>query len=265
MQSAASTADDTEARYRETMAGKVVVITGGARGIGGATAELLAGRGASVVIGDVLSSEGEATVARIAGSGGAAHFVPTDVTDGLACQRLMSSAIDTYGKLDVLLCCAGILRGAFQQVDVLADDVFWNVLDVNVRGTFLCAKAAVPHLRKTHGVLLLLASGAGVRGGSSSAAYGASKGGVNGLGMTLEGHLAADSIRVNVICPGSIGTTMKLDNIADAARAQGADPQNAVTRAQASGAVGDPRGVARILAFLASDQAAYLRHTLFTR
>lgn len=249
-----------------SLRGKVVVVTGGARGIGGATAEVLAARGARVVIGDLLAQEAATTASRVEQSGGKALFVETHVTDPQACERLMATAVERFGGLDVLVCCAGILRGAFEQVDVLEDDTFRRVMDVNVRGTFLAAKAAVPHLRRRgRGVILMIASGAGVRGPSSSLAYGASKGGVNGFGMTLEAQLAPQNIRVNVICPGSLATVMKLENIADGARARGEDPDAAVARAKETGQVGDPAGVARVLAFLASDDAAYVRGAIFTR
>lgn len=246
--------------------GKVVVVTGGARGIGGATAEVLAARGARVVIGDLLAQEASATTTRIEKAGGAGIYVETDVTDLRSCEGLMTTAVKRFGGLDALVCCAGILRGAFEQVDVLEDETFQRVIDVNVRGTFLAAKAAVPHLRRRgRGVILMIASGAGVRGASSSLAYGASKGGVNGFGMTLEAHLAPHNIRVNVICPGNLATVLKLENIADGARARGQDPDAAVARAKESGQVGDPMGVARILAFLASDDADYVRGNVFTR
>lgn len=249
-----------------SLRGKVIVVTGGARGIGGATAEELAARGAQVVIGDLLAREAAATTSRVEQGGGTSLFVETDVTDPLACERLMATATRRFGGLDVLVCCAGILRGAFEQVDVLEDDTFVRVMDVNVRGTFLAAKAAVPHLRRRgQGTILMIASGAGVRGPSSSLAYGASKGGVHGFGMTLEAQLAPLNIRVNVICPGSLATVLKLENIADGARARGQDPDAAVAHAKETGQVGDPAGVARILAFLASDDAMYVRGSIFTR
>ena len=255
----------TETAAPTSLEGKIAIVTGAARGIGGNTAALLAARGARVVLADRLVSAGEATASTIRGTGGRALFVTTDVTDADSCQHLMHVAQESFGGLDILVCCAGILRGAYEQVDVLADSTFWQVLDVNVRGTFLCTRFAVPLLRERGGVILLLASGAGVRGPSSSLAYGASKGGVNGFGMTLEAHLAPHGIRVNVICPGSLATTMKLENIADAARAQGLDPAEMVAEARQTGQVADPLGVARVLAFLASDEASFVRGAIFTR
>ena len=109
--------------------------------------------------------------------------------------------------------------------------------------------------------MILIASGAGVIGGSSSIAYGASKGAVNGMGMTLEGHLARRGIRVNVVCPGGIETEMKLSVIKTQAEREGQSYEALV----AASHLGQPIGVARLLAYLASDEADYVRRNLFTR
>ena len=240
---------------------RVAVITGGARGIGGATARLFAEEGAAVVIGDTLREEGEALARSIGESGGRALYVETDVTSREACQSLARAAVDAFGRIDVLVCCAGILRGAFQSPESLEEATFERVLDVNVKGTFLTVQAATPYLRESRGVVLLLASGAGVRGPSSSLAYGSSKGGVHGLAMTLEAHLAPHGIRVNDVCPGAIDTEMKRENVRDGALARGSSPEEALGRA----GLGDPFGVARVLAFLASSEADFVRGTIFTR
>ena len=111
--------------------------------------------------------------------------------------------------------------------------------------------------------MILIASGAGVRGGSSSVAYGSSKGGVHGLSLVLAPQLESAGIRVHGICPGSLATELKLDNVADMARIQGKDPVEA--RAKAARELGDPAGVARLLTFLATDDADYVRGSIFTR
>ncbi len=131
-----------------------------------------------------------------------------------------------------------------------------------MRGTFLTVKHAVPHLKRSGGgVILCISSGAGVRGPSSSIAYGTSKAGVHGFVMTLQPRLEPQGIRVHAICPGSINTVLKRENVADGARAAGRD----VAQALAAAALGDPMGVAKVLAFLASDDAEYVRGTIFTR
>jgi NAD(P)-dependent dehydrogenase (short-subunit alcohol dehydrogenase family) len=250
-----------EARMRLT--GKVVVITGGARGIGRAAAECCAADGAAVVIGDMLAEQGATTVAAIEAAGGRARFVQTDVTSEADCRRLIGVAVETFGRLDVLITCAGILRGDWTPVEELDDSIFSNVLDVNMRGSFLCVKHAVPHLPKPGGVVICLSSGAGVRGGSSSMAYGASKGGVHGLALALESHLAQRGIRVHDVCPGGIATEMKLNNIGNLAEKKGESRQEAMDAARPG--LGDPIGVGRILAFLASDDADFVRGSIHTR
>ncbi len=244
--------------------GKVAVVSGGARGIGGATAELLAKEGAKVAIGDLRAAEASATLGRITGVGGDAVFVETDVANEESARRLVETAVERWGRLDVLVHAAGILKGATLLVDELDAAVFDEVIDVNLRGAFLCAKAAAAQMRRQRsGVMLLIASGAGVRGGSSSVAYGSSKGGVHGLSLVLAPQLEPYGIRVHGICPGSLATELKLDNVADVARARGEDPVAA--RERAARELGDPMGVARVLAFLASDDADYVRGTVFTR
>ena len=136
------------------------------------------------------------------------------------------------------------------------------MVGVNLTGSFLVAKAVVPAMKRAgRGVIILVASGAGVRGGSSSVAYGSSKGAVHGLAMVLEPQLAPLGIRVNDVCPGSLDTPLKRQNVIDGAVAHGEDPDAALARA----GLGDPRGVARVLAFLASDDADYVRGSIFTR
>jgi NAD(P)-dependent dehydrogenase (short-subunit alcohol dehydrogenase family) len=243
---------------------RVVIMTGGGRGIGAATARAVTGEGGKVVIGDMLEAEGEATAAAIRAAGGSAVFVKTDVTQEADCARLAQTAAKQYGRLDVVICCAGILQGAMLQAEDLDPATFERVLAVNTKGTFLTVRAALPHLRKAEKpVILLLASEAGTKIPSSSLAYGASKGGVHGFAMTLEAQLAPHGIRVNEICPSSIATPMRIENLVDRARAAGRDPEQA--RAEAVREAGDPTGIARILAFLASSDAEYVRGTIYTR
>jgi NAD(P)-dependent dehydrogenase (short-subunit alcohol dehydrogenase family) len=147
-------------------------------------------------------------------------------------------------------------------VDELTTDGWDRTIDVNLRGTFLSAKHAVPALRRAGGgVIVLIASGTGVSEASSMVAYGASKGGVNGLGMTLEAALAPDGIRVNVLCPGNIATPLKLRIVEEQAGVRGDEYllEEQIAR------LGDPEGMARVLGFLVSDAADYVRGAVFTR
>ncbi len=242
--------------------GKNILITGAAQGIGEATARLCAQRGANVVLVDVKAEKGEAVAASIRENGGQAVFHAVDIRSDEAVQSLFGQVAESHGHLDVLICAAGVLLGAFLQPEEFPVDVFDFVMEVNVRGTFLCTKYATPLIAQSkRGVMILIASGAGVLGGSSSIAYGTSKGAVNGMSMVLAGHLASRNIRVNAVCPGGIATEMKLDNVRDAATKQGRSYEEVLANSN----LGDPIGVAKLLAYLASDDGDYVRRTLFTR
>lgn len=249
-----------------SLQGKVIIVTGGAQGIGAATAQLCAARGASVAVADVDAQGGKRVAASIRATGGDAWFQRADIRDAGEVRALVDGVRQRHSRLDVLIAAAGVLKGAYLQPEDLSLEDFEVVLDVNVKGVFLCAKYAAPLLEASgRGVIIVLASGAGVTGPSSSLAYGASKGGVNGLAMTLAHHLAPRGIRVNVVCPGEIATAMKLSVIAAEAQRAGRSPEEAIAQAQAQGRLGTPEGVARVIAFLASDEAEYVRGAVFTR
>jgi NAD(P)-dependent dehydrogenase (short-subunit alcohol dehydrogenase family) len=243
---------------------KVILITGGAQGIGQATAQLCSERGAAIIIADLNRDGGEQTAAEIREKGGKADFVATDIREDAQVEALLNFARARYGRLDAMVCAAGVLKGQFLQPEELPLSDFETVMDINVKGTFLCAKHATPLLEASgNGVMVVVASGAGVIGPSSSLAYGASKGGANGLGMTLAHHLEPRNIRVNVLCPGNIVTKMKMSvDIANAQR-QGRPEEEAWDYARKH--YGVPIGVARVIAFMISEEADYLRGAVFTR
>ena len=241
---------------------KIILITGGAQGIGGAAAQLCAQRGAEVIITDIKDETGEALAASLQAGGHKARYDRLDVRCHEDAQRVFGDVKERHGRLDVLICSAGVLRGPNLMPDAFPVDVFDDVIAVNVRGVFLCVKEAYPLLEASgKGVVLLVGSGAGVTGASSSIAYGTSKGAVNGMGMTLENHLRDKGIRVNVVCPGGIETELKLRQMRESAEAQG----QAFDLEDARSRLGDPEGVGEALAFLASDDGRYIRRNLFTR
>jgi NAD(P)-dependent dehydrogenase (short-subunit alcohol dehydrogenase family) len=242
---------------------KRMIITGGAQGIGEAAARLCAERGAHVLIAD-LNPRGEQVAQAIREAGGTAHFLHTDVRDDAHVAALISEAAARFGGLDILVCAAGVLKGAFLQPEELPIEDFMTTLEVNVKGVFLCARHAAPLLEQSgDGVIVVVASGAGVISPSSSLAYGASKGGANGLGMTLANHLRDRRIRVNTLAPGNIVTDMKMSVEIAAAQREGRSVDEAI--AKASQEYGTPEGVARVIAFMVSPEAAYLRGIVFTR
>ncbi len=246
------------------LTGKVVLITGGAQGIGEATARLCVERGAAVIIVDYNRENGEKVAESIRAQGGKADFVATDVREPEQVKAAVDFTEQKYGRLDKMVCAAGVLLGPWLQPEEFPIDDFEKVLDINIKGAFLCSKYATPLLEVSgDGVVIIVASGAGVKGGSSSLAYGASKGGANGFGMTLEGHLSKRGIRVNVICPGNIITNMKMSVDVAAAEREGRPVAEAYAKAERE--YGLPPGIAKIIAFMISDEADYLRGTLFTR
>lgn len=243
--------------------GNVILVTGGAQGIGAATAELCAARGARVVIADYKAG-GEAHAADIRARGGMADFLQTDVRDDAQVQALINFARERHGRLDKVVCAAGVLPGPWQAPEEMPLEDFKRALDVNVTGVFLCAKYAAPLLEAGgRGVFVVIASGAGVYGPSSSLAYASGKGGANGLAMTLQEQFAGRGIRVNTIYPGNIITEIKLSVDIARARLEGRPEQDAHDYAREH--YGMPEGVAKVIAFVLSEEADYLRGGLRTR
>ncbi len=235
---------------------KVILIVGGATGIGRAAARLCRQQGAALVIADLVEEEGQKAAEE---SGGL--FFAVDITDESQVAGLAQKVAAACERVDVLIITAGILQGAFVPLDEFSVDTFRRVWDVNVTGTFLIAKYITPLLKKSaRGVVILTSSGAAT-GGSSSFAYGASKGGVSSFAITLANRLESDGIRVNVLSPGNIDTAMKRSVIAADAERRGADFEQSV----ADSRLGTPEGIAKILAFLASDDADYVRGLITTR
>jgi NAD(P)-dependent dehydrogenase (short-subunit alcohol dehydrogenase family) len=246
------------------LTGRVIIVTGAAQGIGEATARLAAERGAVVVLADANEARGEAAASQIRESGRVAEFIRTDVRDDAHVRTLVEETIARHGRLDGMVCAAGVLRGPWQPPEELALEDFDLTMAVNVRGPFLCARYATPHLERSgRGVMILVASVAGVTSPSSSFAYGASKGGANGLGMTLAARLADRGIRVNTVCPGNIVTEMKLSVDIAAAERAGTSVDEAIARANRE--YGSPDGVARVIAFLLSDESDHVRGNVYTR
>lgn len=236
--------------------GKVILVVGGAQGIGRATALLCAQRGAKAIIADLDAISG-AQVAEETGG----LFIPVDITDE-ASVRAMAGKVDAaFGKLDVLIHTAGVLLGPFVTLEDFSADTFRKVLDINITGTFLCTKYAVPLIRKAGGGVVILTSSGAATGGSSSYAYGSSKGGVNSFAITLANRLAPEGIRVNVLSPGNIDTGMKRSVIAADPMSRNKDLEQAVAESN----LGAPEGVAKVLAWLASDEADYVRGVITTR
>lgn len=238
---------------------KRIILTGAASGIGRATALRVANDGARVALLDVADAAGREVAA---GIGNKARYWHVDVADEDTVKVVIREAAAWLGGVDVLLHIAGVLDGAGVGLEAFTEQTWDRVIDINLKGSFLVAKHVAAVMRPTgRGVMVLTASGAGVKGGSSSFAYGSSKGGVHGLAMVLEQRLAPLGIRVNDVAPGNIDTPLKVTQVRQSYEQTGDEDYFDQTMAS----LADPAGVAAVMAFLASDDADYVRGTVFTR
>ncbi|MFN8619736.1 MAG: SDR family NAD(P)-dependent oxidoreductase [Chloroflexota bacterium] len=243
--------------------GKRVIVTGAATGIGRATAIMAAARGARVAAFDVNDADAATLIAEIGAGGGEARYWHVDVADEEQVGVAVADATAWLGgRIDSLLHSAGILQGAGVELEDF-DELTWDrVLDVNLKGSFLVSKHVAPGMRDAgSGSIVLVASGAGVIGGSSSYAYGSSKGGVHGLAMVLRGKLADTGVRVYDVAPGQVATPLKI-RAAEELFAHDGDRANfESTMAK----LVKPEGIAEVLVWLASDAAGDVVGTIFTR
>ena len=242
--------------------GKRIILTGGATGIGRATAIRVASDGANVAFFDVNDADAESTLATITDVGGEARYWHVDVVEEAAVQSGVDEAVEWLGGgVDVLLSIAGVLQGAQISIDEFPTDMWDFVLDINLKGTFLVVKHVTRHMIPAGaGTIIITSSGAGVLGGSSSYAYGSSKGGTHGLAMVLDRQLSDHGIRVNDVLPGSLDTPLKRAQVAAVRDASG--DEESYERMMAN--LASPDGVASVMAFLASDEADYVRGSIRT-
>src|SRR6478752_50479 len=188
--------------------GKVAIVTGSSSptGVGGAIAKTFAGRGCHVVVNYVHNRDGaEEVVTSCVAAGGEAHAVQANVATDLDCRRLVSEAIQRWGRLDVLVNNAAITRPVpLGEFELIQDDEFHKLYAVNVVGSFQMARAAAPHLKSTGDAAIVnISSAAAFLGNGNSIAYAASKGALNTLTLSLARALAPE-VRVNAICPGGL-------------------------------------------------------------
>ena len=234
--------------------GKVALITGGGSGIGRAAAELFVAHGVKVVIADVLDSQGQETVEALRVAGGEAHYLHTDVSKRAEVESLISETVGTFGGLDFAFNNAGIVR-AFGLDFASASEEDWDrVIDVNLKGVWLCMKYEIPQMIKQgRGSIVNMSSIAGIKGTLGPASYAAAKHGVVGLTCTAALQYASSGIRVNAVCPGSIATPMVED-----AATRIPDYVSSRTANIPMGRFGAPAEVAQAVLWLCSDAASYV-------
>ena len=230
--------------------GKVALISGGARGQGAEEARLLSREGAKVVFGDILDEEGQKVEAEIAEAGGDALYVHLDVTSESDWQTAVQTAVDKYGKLDVLVNNAGIIIQ--KSIEETSEEDWDRTLDVNLKGVFLGVKTTIPAMRQAGGGSIVnISSNVGLVGSTrASSSYIASKGGVRLFTKAAAIQHAKDGIRCNSIHPGAIETDMYR--------------QSGVTRDPdymgriPLGRIGETIDIANAVLFLASDESSYM-------
>jgi NAD(P)-dependent dehydrogenase (short-subunit alcohol dehydrogenase family) len=232
---------------RGILKGKAALITGGASGIGRATARLFAGEGAAVAVMDVDRTGGEAIARTIAESGGRAIFVAGDVSRAADCERAVKQTVEALGGLHILFNNAGTIQRA--SVTEISEAEWDRVMAVNVKSVFLLSHYAIPIMAGGGGgVIINTASGWGLAGGYKAASYCASKGAVVQLTKAMALDHGGQNIRVNCICPGDTDTPLLDRFLKEAAR-------RPLER------LGDPKDIAQAALYLASDASAFVTGT----
>jgi NAD(P)-dependent dehydrogenase (short-subunit alcohol dehydrogenase family) len=243
-----------ERRYME-FEGKSIIVTGGSLGMGRACAERFARGGGQVLI---VSNDQASIDAAVSEIGGATSGFVADVRSGSDMRAAVAAAVSRHGGVDILACCAGIQR--YGTVVDTEEDVWDDVLAINLKGIYLASKHAIPEMKKRGGgAIVAISSVQSYASQAGVAAYTASKGGINALVRAMSLDHAADNITVNVVCPASIDTPMlrwaadiyKGDMTQDELIAQWG-------KGHPIGRVGKPEEVAELVAFLASDKARFI-------
>lgn len=230
---------------------KVALITGGASGIGRATAELFAREGARVAVADYSKEGGQDTVKAIKEAGGDAMFTPVDVSDSAQVTRMVGAVLQAYGRIDILFNGAGIL---YYGTVLETDEQAWNrVLSINLTGTYLCCRTVLPHMiRQGGGSIINVASTVGAHDACANAvAYVTSKGGVTLFTRAIAIDHAKQGVRVNALVPGATDTPMIRNAIAPEAL-------EALAASHPIGRLGRPEELAKAVLFLASDDASFV-------
>jgi len=239
----------------QRLAGKVAVITGGASGIGLATARRMRAEGATIVIGDIDPKTGKEVAEELGGT-----FVPVDVSDEIAVNNLFDTAAATYGSVDIAFNNAGISPPDDDLIENTELPAWQKVQDINLKSVYLCCRAALRHMVPAQkGSIINTASFVAVMGSATSQiSYTASKGGVLAMSRELGVQFARQGIRVNALCPGPVNTPLLQELFAK-------DPERAARRLVhvPMGRFAEPAELAAAVAFLASDDSSFITGSTF--
>jgi meso-butanediol dehydrogenase/(S,S)-butanediol dehydrogenase/diacetyl reductase len=230
---------------------RVALITGAGSGIGRASAQRLAQEGARVFCVDLDEAAATETVALVSADGGNAVSHTCDVSDEAAVNACVAACLEKFGSLHTLIHMAGLLR--FERTHEMPQVSWQQIIDVNLTGTFLLCKAAIPHLLETSGNIVNAASTAALAGLPWGAAYSASKGGVLAMTRSIAVEYAKQGLRANCVCPGDIATNMT----ANVSMPAMPDADQMVRISSLTGVKG-PEAVAAVIAMLASDDGIHI-------
>ncbi|MAD15177.1 MAG: oxidoreductase [Alteromonadaceae bacterium] len=242
-----------------SVAGKHILVTGGASGIGAESALLLSKRGASITLADLNEVDGNALAQRINDEGGQARFVKVDVSDSASVAALFDSAINELGNIDVLINNAGIDHDPKFMLEI-DDATFHKNIAVNVNGVWYCMKKALAHMMQNGGGHVInISSVAGIRAAPTLSAYSAAKHAVVGLTKSAAVEYARHNIRFNAVCPSFIRTPM-VENVLSKLDERG---QKALLKANPMKRLGEPQEVAGAIAWLCTAESSFMTgHTV---
>jgi len=233
---------------------KVAIVTGAGRGIGEGIARTFAREGARIIVAERNEADGRKIAAELDAAGAEARFVQTDVSQRDSVLQMMEEAIANFGRIDILVNNAGIHLS--KTIEDTSEEEWDRIQRINLRGPFLCSKYSIPHLRRTRGNIVNIASVVGLIGQSKAAAYAATRGGIIAMSKSMAIDLAPDRIRVNILCPGVIATPL-----GDEWYSQQPDPQAArdyLRSRHPLGRVGTIEDCGHAALFLASAESEFL-------
>lgn len=229
---------------------KVAVITGGARGIGRAIGEMFAKEGAKVVVADVIDEVAKSTAAEIKNIFSVDTLaLKVDVTSSGDCENMVAQTVENFSRIDILVNNAGITK---DNLMLRMSDAEWDlVLNINLKGAFLCSRAAIKHMMKQRsGRIINICSIVGLMGNAGQCNYAASKGGLIALTKTMARELSPRNVLVNAIAPGFIKSPMT-EKLSD-------DQKKSLANLIPLGRLGEPQDVAGCALFLASEESSYI-------
>ena len=244
-----SVGPESEEKEMARLAGKIALITGAGSGIGRASAIRFAEEGARVVVAEIDAALGHDTVDKVRAAGGEACFVETDVTDEGSVERCVDEAVQQYGRLDILFNCAGGSLENDAPITEVDFDVYERTLSLDLKGTMLCCRHAIPQLIRAGGGSVINSSSlVAIQGGHPMHVYASAKGAIISLTKAIAGTYGKERVRANVICPGVVLSERIQKRF-------GENAEGTTLGENHPFAMGQPVDIANVALFLASDES----------